>query len=111
MTNFSVVSLPFCVVIAEFVQLGHVFVPFYLRFAVHQSARCLEFHRSQNSGSILEAGKQARMRVIGEDLGPKRISWSGQITRPSARVPAERHKVRHLVRLMPPLNRDRIDRS
>ena len=29
-TNFSVVSLPFCVVIAEFVQLAHVFVPFYL---------------------------------------------------------------------------------
>jgi nucleoside recognition membrane protein YjiH len=29
-TNFSVVSLPFCVVFAEFTGLGHLFVPYYL---------------------------------------------------------------------------------
>ncbi len=29
-TNFSVVSLPFCVVVAEFAGLGHLFIPYYL---------------------------------------------------------------------------------
>ena len=33
-TNFSVVSLPFCVVFAEFTDLGHLFVPYYLTICV-----------------------------------------------------------------------------
>ncbi len=33
-TNFSIVSLPFCVIVAEFAGLGHLFVPYYLTICV-----------------------------------------------------------------------------
>ncbi len=33
-TNFSIVSLPFCVIVAEFAGLGHVFIPYYLTICV-----------------------------------------------------------------------------
>lgn len=33
-TNFSVVSVPFCVIVAEFVGLAHMFIPFYLTVVV-----------------------------------------------------------------------------
>ena len=33
-TNFSIVSLPFCVVVANFAGLGHVFIPYYITICV-----------------------------------------------------------------------------
>lgn len=33
-TNFSVVSVPFCVIVAEFVGLSHLFIPYYLTVVV-----------------------------------------------------------------------------
>ena len=72
-TNFSVVSLPFCVVIAEFVQLGHVFVPFYLTVCCAGLITAIVMPRipplSKIPDQYSEAGKQRseRDRLSGEE--------------------------------------------
>ena len=62
------VSLPFCVVIAEFVQLGHVFVPFYLTVCCAGLITAIVMPRipplSKIPDQYSEAGKQSSS-VIG----------------------------------------------
>lgn len=61
-TNFSIVSLPFCVVVAEFAGLGHVFIPYYMTICVAGFLTAIILPRvpplSRISDEYSEAGKQ-----------------------------------------------------
>jgi nucleoside recognition membrane protein YjiH len=62
-TNFSVVSLPFCVVVAEFTGLGHLFVPYYLTICLAGVVSAMILPRipplSLIPDDYAEAGRQA----------------------------------------------------
>ena len=61
-TNFSIVSLPFCVVVAKFAGLGHVFIPYYLTICVAGILTAIILPRipplSRIPDEYSEAGKQ-----------------------------------------------------
>mgnify|MGYP001026942181 CR=1 FL=1 len=62
-TNFSVVSLPFCVVVAEFTGLGHLFVPYYLTICLTGLVSAMILPRipplSRIPDDYSDAGRQA----------------------------------------------------
>lgn len=68
-TNFSVVSVPFCVIVAEFVGLAHMFVQYYLTVVVAGLIAAVITPRipplSRIPDTYSEAGKQ-----LHEDLNP-----------------------------------------
>lgn len=68
-TNFSVVSVPFCVIVAEFVGLAHMFIPFYLTVVVCGLTAAVITPRipplSRIPDKYSEAGNQLQ-----EDLNP-----------------------------------------
>ncbi len=61
-TNFSIVSLPFCVVVADFAGLGHVFIPYYLTVCVAGFMTAIILPRipplSRIPDEYMEVGKQ-----------------------------------------------------
>ena len=69
-TNFSVVSLPFCVIVAQFVGLSHLFVEFYLTVVVAGLIAALITPRipplSRIPDLYSEAGKQLNEDVLSE---------------------------------------------
>ena len=68
-TNFSVVSVPFCVIVAEFVGLANVFIPFYLTVVACGLVAAVITPRlpplSRIADDYSEAGRQLK-----EDLNP-----------------------------------------
>ena len=68
--NFSVVSVPFCVIVAEFVGLSHLFVQFYLTVVICGLIAAVITPRlpplSRIADTYSEAGKQLK-----EDLNPR----------------------------------------
>ncbi len=69
-TNFSVVSLPFCVIVAQFVGLSHLFVEFYLTVVVAGLIAALITPRipplSRIPDLYSEAGKQLNEDILSE---------------------------------------------
>lgn len=66
-TNFSVVSLPFCLVVAQFAGLGHMFFPFYLTVTLAGLITAMILPRipplSRKADNYSEAGKQIAEEV------------------------------------------------
>jgi nucleoside recognition membrane protein YjiH len=66
-TNFSVVSLPFCLVVAEFSGLGHMFFQFYMSVVVAGLVAAMIMPRipplSRKQDTYSEAGKQIEEQV------------------------------------------------
>lgn len=69
-TNFSVVSLPFCVIVAQFVGLSHLFVEYYLTVVVAGLIAALITPRipplSRIPDRYSEAGKQLNEEILAE---------------------------------------------
>ena len=69
-TNFSVVSLPFCVIVAQFVGLSHLFVEFYLTVVVAGLIAALITPRipplSRIPDHYSELGKQLNEEILTE---------------------------------------------
>ena len=69
-TNFSVVSLPFCVIVAQFVGLSHLFVEYYLTVVVAGLVAALITPRipplSRIPDHYSEVGKQLNEDVLAE---------------------------------------------
>jgi nucleoside recognition membrane protein YjiH len=70
-TNFSVVSIPFCVIVAEFSGMGHLFVEFYLTVVVAGLTAALITPRipplSRIPDTYSPAGKQLHEDEMGKD--------------------------------------------
>jgi len=70
-TNFSVVSIPFCVIVAEFSGMGHLFVEYYLTVVVAGLTAALITPRipplSRIPDNYSPAGKQLHEDEIGKD--------------------------------------------
>jgi nucleoside recognition membrane protein YjiH len=66
-TNFSVVSLPFCLVVAQFTGLGHLFFPYYMTVVVAGLITAMILPRipplSRKKDQYSEAGKQITEEV------------------------------------------------
>jgi nucleoside recognition membrane protein YjiH len=66
-TNFSVVSLPFCLVVAQFAGLGHMFFPYYLTVTFAGLITAMILPRipplSRKADNYSEAGKQIAEEV------------------------------------------------
>ena len=66
-TNFSVVSLPFCLVVAQFSGLGHLFFPYYLSVVVAGLVAAMIMPRipplSRKKDTYSEAGKRIEEQV------------------------------------------------
>ena len=72
-TNFSVVSLPFCLVVAQFAGLGHMFFQFYLTVVIAGLVAAMIMPRipplSRKPDNYSEAGKQIEEEApSGENL-------------------------------------------
>ena len=69
-TNFSIVSLPFCVVVAKFAGLGHVFIPYYVTVCIAGLITAIILPRipplSRIPDEYSEAGKQITEDEIGD---------------------------------------------
>lgn len=69
-TNFSIVSLPFCVIVAQFVELSHLFVEYYLTVVVAGLTAALITPRipplSRIPDVFSESGKQLEEGVLRE---------------------------------------------
>jgi nucleoside recognition membrane protein YjiH len=70
-TNFSVVSLPFCVIVAEFSGMAHVFVEYYLTVVVAGLVAALITPRvpplSRIPNEYAAAGRQLHENDVGEE--------------------------------------------
>ena len=66
-TNFSIVSLPFCLVVAQFAGLGHMFFPYYLTVTLAGLITAMILPRipplSRKADNYSEAGKQIAEEV------------------------------------------------
>ncbi len=112
-TNFSVVSVPFCVIVANFVGLAHIFIPYYLTVVLAGLVAALVTPRipplSRIPDTYSAAGKQ-----LEEDLYPKggllRAGWRAALAK-SDKAPGFRSLMRTAIYnlfdiwfgLMPPL--------
>ncbi len=112
-TNFSVVSLPFCLLVAQFTQLGHLFIPFYLTVVVSGLVAAMILPRipplSWKPDQYSAAGKQSE-----DEMPPKAglMRWGlEQGMKKAARAPGIRGYFRSSAEvlfdiwfgLMPPL--------
>jgi nucleoside recognition membrane protein YjiH len=79
-TNFSVVSLPFCVIVAQFVGLSHLFVEYYLTVVVAGLIAALITPRipplSRIPNFYSEVGKQ-----LNEDVSTEGGLWKSGLTK------------------------------
>ena len=70
-TNFSVVSLPFCLVVAQFTGLGHMFFQYYLTVVVAGLIAAMIMPRipplSRKADDYSEAGKQIKEDASGDE--------------------------------------------
>lgn len=94
-TNFSVVSLPFCVIVAEFAGLSHYFVEYYLTVVVtgliaalitpripplsripdtYSAAGRQLFEDAKDGGSLWQAGLAAALKKGQSGPGPRKLA-------------------------------------
>ena len=83
-TNFSVVSLPFCVIVAEFVGLSHIFVQYYMTIVVAGLVAAMVTPRlpplSRIPDEYSEVGRQ-----LFEDTNPPEGLWRAGLNAALAR--------------------------
>ena len=112
-TNFSVVSLPFCVVVAQFAGLSHLFIPYYLSVCVSGLIAAMIMPRipplSRIPDDYSEVGRQLH-EDTGDGDGLLRAGYSAALAKADD-APTARQYLRTAVHnlfdiwfgLMPPL--------
>jgi len=112
-TNFSVVSVPFCVIVADFVGLAHIFIPYYLTVVVAGLAAALITPRipplSRIPDTYSGAGKQLEENLYPEG-GLLRAGWRAALAK-SDKAPGFRGLIQNAIHnlfdiwfgLIPPL--------
>ena len=76
-TNFSVVSLPFCVIVAQFSGLAHLFVPFYLTVVFAGLVAALITPRIPPLSRIADTYSEAGQQLFEDNLAGKGLWQSG----------------------------------
>lgn len=84
-TNFSVVSLPFCVIVAEFSGLGHLFVEFYLTVVVAGLIAAFITPRIPPLSRIPDVYSEAGRQLNEEDTGGESL-WSAGLAKALAKA-------------------------
>ena len=101
-TNFSVVSLPFCLVVAQFTGLGHMFFQYYLTVVVAGLIAAMIMPRipplSRKADDYSEAGKQIE-EDVSDDEGSLRAGLRKAIAKAQT-APGPREYLRSAIEVL-----------
>jgi nucleoside recognition membrane protein YjiH len=76
-TNFSVVSLPFCVVVAQFSGLGHLFIQYYLTVCIAGFVAAVILPRIPPLSRIPDIYSEAGRQLFEDDRGDEGLLKAG----------------------------------